>query len=154
MKRITDRYLYLLIRFFIGGLFIYAGLGKIMAPFEFAVTIGSYNLMAPFEFAVTIGSYNLVPTRLIGLVAATLPWIEVLAGLGVILGVRTKACSLIISSLLAVFILILILTYLRGMDIDCGCFRGVDRKIGPLVIIEDLLMFFGALFIYSKAEPS
>jgi putative oxidoreductase len=139
MKRITDRYLYLLIRFFIGGLFIYAGLGKIMAP---------------FEFAVTIGSYNLVPTRLIGLVAATLPWIEVLAGLGVILVVRTKACSLIISSLLAVFILILILTYLRGMDIDCGCFPGVDRKIGPLVIIEDLLMFFGAHFIYSKAEPS
>ena len=41
MRAITDsRYLHLFIRFLIGGLFIYAGLGKIMAPLEFAVRSG------------------------------------------------------------------------------------------------------------------
>jgi len=133
MKAITgNQYLHLLIRSLIGGLFIYAGLGKIMTP---------------FEFAVAISNYDLVPISIAGIIAVTLPWIEVLAGLGLLLGVRIKACSLIISSLLAAFIILIIVTYLRGLDIECGCFSGVERRIGLLVIIEDLLMFTGALFI-------
>ena len=139
MRAITDsRYLHLFIRFLIGGLFIYAGLG---------------NIMAPLEFAVAIRNYDLVPLWSIGIIAATLPWVEVLAGLGLVLGVRIKACSLIISSLLVVFILIIIIAYLRGLDVECGCFRGVDRKVGPLVIIEDLLMLLGALLIYFHNGP-
>ena len=33
-------------------------------------------------------------------------------------------------------------------------FRGVDRKVGPLVIIEDLLMLLGALLIYFTTDPA
>lgn len=138
MKTITDnQHVHLLVRSLIGGLFIYAGVGKIIAP---------------FEFAVAISNYDLVPIRIIGIIAVTLPWIEVFAGLGLLLGVRIKACSLIISSLLVVFISLIIVTYLRGLDIECGCFSGIERRIGLLVIIEDLLMFMGALFIFLRDE--
>ncbi|MCL6449409.1 MAG: DoxX family membrane protein [Armatimonadetes bacterium] len=65
MSILRNDYLHLLIRLIMGGLFIYAGWGKILAPLDFASSI--YN-------------YKLFPDFVAGLAAATVPWIEFLAG--------------------------------------------------------------------------
>jgi len=115
-----------------GGLFLYAGLGKIFAPLDFAASV--YN-------------YKLLPDELIGPVAVAIPWIETLAGVCLLLGFNTKGSSLAISGLLTTFIIILIVSAARGLDVDCGCFSGVERTVGFLAIFEDLAMLAGALFL-------
>lgn len=132
MKLIHNEYLQLSIRLILGGLFLYAGVGKITSPLDFAAMI--YN-------------YKILPDELIGLAAAAIPWIEVLSGLCLLAGLRTKGGALAISGLLAVFIVILIISAARGLDVECGCFSGVERRVGFLAIFEDLLMLAGASFV-------
>jgi len=132
MKLLHNDYFQLAVRLIIGGLFLYAGLGKIIAPLDFAASM--YN-------------YKLLPDELIGPVAVAIPWIETLAGICLLLGFNTKGGSLAIAGLLTMFIIILIISAVRGLDVDCGCFSGVERTVGFLAIFEDLAMLAGALFI-------
>ena len=134
MKLLHNEYLQLSIRLILGGLFLYAGLGKITTPLDFAASV--YN-------------YKLLPDELIGPVATAIPWIEALSGFCLLMGLHTKGGALAISGLLAVFIAILIISAARGLDVECGCFSGVERRVGFLAIFEDLVMLAGALFILS-----
>jgi uncharacterized membrane protein YphA (DoxX/SURF4 family) len=129
---LKNDYLHLVIRLIMGSLFIWAGLGKIVAPLDFAASI--YN-------------YKLFPEVLIGLTAAIIPWLETLAGVSLILGVRVKGGSLVISVLLLLFISLIAISWVRGLDVECGCFSGVERTVGLLAIAEDLVMLAGALFV-------
>lgn len=126
-------YMQFAVRIIMGGLFIFAGFGKILDPVEFASSI--YN-------------YKLLPEVIIGLAAVTIPWVEFLSGTALLLGMKIKGASLSIASLLIIFISILIISAARGLDVDCGCFSGVERHVGWLAISEDLAMLLGALFIY------
>jgi uncharacterized membrane protein YphA (DoxX/SURF4 family) len=132
MSILRNDYLHLLIRLIMGGLFIYAGLGKILTPLDFASSI--YN-------------YKLFPDFVVGLAAATVPWIEFLAGLCLVLGFKVRGGALAISTLLVVFICLLVISALRGLDVECGCFSGVERRVGWLAIAEDLAMLTGGLFV-------
>ena len=131
MKLLHNDYLHLAIRLFIGGLFIYAGLPKILDTMGFAASI--YN-------------YKLFPSPIIGLTAAFIPWVEVLAGSALILGVKARGASLLISVLLVVFIVLAAISAIRGLDIDCGCFSGVERKANWIAIFEDIALL-GCAFI-------
>ena len=133
MKLLNNDYLHLALRLFIGGLFLYAGLPKILDTMEFASSI--YN-------------YKLFPSPIIGLTAAFIPWVEVLAGLALILGVKARGASLLVSVLLVVFIILAAISALRGLDIDCGCFSGVERKANWLAIFEDIALLGCSFFIF------
>jgi uncharacterized membrane protein YphA (DoxX/SURF4 family) len=122
----TKRYIFLALRLLIGGIFFYAGLEKILAPFDFSVAI--YN-------------YKLFPDALIGFMAATIPWIETTAGLCLLAGFNTKGAAALTSSLLLIFIGLIIISAIRGLDIDCGCFGSLERKVGLLAILEDTTLF-------------
>ncbi|RKO65583.1 MauE/DoxX family redox-associated membrane protein [Desulfofundulus salinus] len=132
MKILHNDYFQLAVRLIMGGLFLYAGLGKIFAPLDFAASV--YN-------------YKLLPDELIGPVAVAIPWIETLAGVCLLLGLNTKGGALVISGLLTMFITILIVSAARGLDVECGCFSGVERTVGFLAIFEDMVMLAGALFV-------
>ena len=122
----TTRYIFLALRLLIGGIFFYAGLEKILAPFDFSVAI--YN-------------YRLFPGHLLGVMAATVPWIETTAGLCLLAGFNTKGAAALTSFLLLIFIGLIIISAIRGLDIDCGCFGSLERKVGWLAILEDTSLF-------------
>jgi len=115
----------LLLRAVLGGLFVYAGAVKALDP---------------LDFAQNIRNYRLVGQELSFLAAVFLPWVEILAGTFLIAGVWRRGAALTVSGLLVFFIVLTLVTMVRGIDVDCGCFGSLSRKSGVGVIVEDALM--------------
>lgn len=136
MSLFRNQYLLFVLRIFLGGMFIYAALPKIMGPFDFAVAV--YN-------------YKLLPDVAVGPVAAGLPWLEVIMGALLVLGIRIRAASLTCTGLLVVFTLALLINTLRGINVDCGCFTS-DRTIGWYAVAEDTLFTLLALWYFLRGE--
>jgi putative oxidoreductase len=76
----------------------------------------------PPSFAHMIYNYRILPGSLINISALILPWVELLAGLCLILGVWTRAARWIIGLMLVVFMIAISINLFRGNAIDCGCF--------------------------------
>lgn len=115
----------LIFRLVLGGLFVYAGAVKVLEP---------------LDFAQNIRNYQLVGQSLSFVAAIVLPWLEILAGLALVLGIWTRGAALVVTGLLVFFIVLTAVTMARGLDVDCGCFGSLSRKSGWSVILEDLGM--------------
>ena len=101
--------LLVLIRIFIGAVFIYAGWGRLMAPVE--------NFMAVIE------GYQFLKPPFVSWVAYVFPWLELIFGTFIALGflTRTSAVSLIVFAIS--FIAILLRSFWLHLPIsECGCF--------------------------------
>jgi putative oxidoreductase len=115
IKRILmSEYLSLALRIYIGCIFIYAGLNKIPDPGAFAENIAAYQIL---------------PYWGLHLVAIVLPWIELICGFFLILGLRTHAAASILGGLLFLFTLFVIINILKDSPISCGCFGTVEEAI-------------------------
>jgi putative oxidoreductase len=117
----------------LGGLFFYAGLQKILHPYEFAEAVLAYQLLRE---------------SLVGLAAAGLPWVEIVAGLGLAGGLKRRSCLLILAGLVGVFLVVILITMARGLKIDCGCGLFSQRQVGPGAVLEDLLLLGWAAGLY------
>jgi len=134
--RANRKILHLIIRLVLGALFLYAGFTKIADPTAFAGNIAAYRILPYF------GNY---------LAAAILPWIEAICGVLLIVGFRTRAAALLILFVLFIFMAALISTIVRGLDIDCGCFRQAGDKTSAWTALgRDALLFASALLVLRK----
>lgn len=127
------KWLALACRVVLGALFIYAGVLKMGQPGQFALDIANYRLLPE--------GWPLIAAYLV-------PWLEVVCGLGLILGLAKKGAAVWISVLLAAFIAALAVNLVRGVDIDCGCFGGSGSDISE-ALIRDLALAplcLGALY--------
>jgi putative oxidoreductase len=135
-ETVTDtarKYLTLALRIVLGGVFLYAGGLKITDPAAFAGSVAAYKLIPTF------GNY---------LVAATLPWVEVLCGLLLITGYRVRAGATLILLMNLVFVVALTSAIIRGLDIDCGCFRQGGPKTSPwIALLRDLAFIAGIVVL-------
>ena len=124
----------LVARFVLGCVFIYASLDKIRHPELFAEAV--YN-------------YQLSPEVAVNLVALWLPWVELLSGGLLVLGVWVRGSSLILSGLMVVFLASLGINLARGLDIHCGCFttQGSD-PLTIFTLLRDSLFLLLALFLF------
>jgi|CXWL01.1.fsa_nt_gi uncharacterized membrane protein YphA (DoxX/SURF4 family) len=109
MRSVIDNdYATLFSRLLIGGLYIYAAW---------------YKIVVPAEFAKAIWFYHLVPGNLINVMALILPWLEMLLGVGLILGIWFRGSAFSGTALMLVFIAALTSAVMRNLSIDCGCFK-------------------------------
>ncbi len=135
---IKNKTLLVVFRLVLGGLFIYAGVVKVLDP---------------LDFAQNIRNYRLVGQSLSFIAAIVLPWLEILAGVALAAGIWKRASALIISGLLVFFILLTLVTIARGLDVDCGCFGALSRKSGFGVILEDLgMLFMGLSLLFAPGK--
>jgi putative oxidoreductase len=109
------RFFILIARLFIGAMFIYASVHKILDP---------------MDFAVSIRNYLIIPPAWSNMVALTLPWVELGAGTFLILGIQARPSALLTTGMLAVFLAAIIRAYAIGLDIDCGCFSSGTASVG------------------------
>lgn len=122
-----------------GGVFVWAAVLKIRDPLDFAQSISNYRVVGG---AVAFW------------VALVLPWVELLCGLGLIAGLWRRTCALLISLMLAGFIVLVAATMIRKIDVDCGCFGTLSRKADLGLLLQDAaLLFMAATVFASRAEP-
>ena len=69
-----------------------------------------------------IYNYRLLPGPLVNGLALLMPWVELLAGLALILGAWRREAAALLGLLLLVFIAAIGINLLRGRAVDCGCF--------------------------------
>lgn len=73
-------------------------------------------------FALSIRSFDFLPNHLVLVTAYVVPWMELLAGLGLVAGLWTRSMALVYCGLLVSFIGLVGYTLARGMSVECGCF--------------------------------
>lgn len=116
---------YHLCRLFMALVFVYAGAVKIQ------------DIIA---FAGHVAAYQILPYAMNYLVAATLPYVEFLAGVLLLLNVRVRPALVAVGGMTLVFMAALFAVLVRGLDIDCGCFDpagGQDVSAG-VALLRDL----------------
>jgi len=127
---------------FIGALFIISSATKIPDPARFADSIANYKIL-PDIFLMPM--------------AYTVPWIQLIAGVALILDIYAQSSAFILCGLLVVYIAAITSAYIRGIDIECGCFDllsqlGLEDRVGIKAIVRDIifLMFPGNVFLFDK----
>ena len=134
MKRIlTGRELNLVLRLFIGGMFVYAAWDKVLHP---------------YGFAVSVRAYKIIPFALSNFAALAMSWSELIAGLMLILGVLPRKAAGAIFILLGVFVVAIATTVVRGMVIDCGCFGSEGgASTSWLLILRNIGLLIGTALV-------
>lgn len=117
MRRfLTSSYASLVSRIVLGGVFLVAGVTKILDPGALAASIRSYELSLP-EWFVSFSAYSL-------------PYLEALLGFYLLIGLFTKVSAWTANGFLVLFLFALIQGALRGIEINCGCFGSAGGR-GP-----------------------
>ena len=132
-----------LLRVALGAVFIVASLDKIQNPESFATTIANYRFL-PYKF--------------INGIAIVLPWLEVITGTFLVLGVWIRANTMIVWSLLLAFSIAISQALVRGLDISCGCFttNPVAERMSLWTLIWDLiwLCWGGLIWVFDRGHYS
>ena len=133
---LSNSWIELAARWLLGATFIYASYSKIPAPAVFAKIIFGYDLF---------------PGILINLFAIILPFVELIAGLALIMGFYPRSAALIINAMLLAFIISLSINIIRGHEFDCGCFAidasNLSTFSGPL-LIRDFIYFVLGIYVF------
>jgi len=134
MKTVLDGCLCLVL----AGVLGFAGAAKLRDPAAFATDVENFHLLAPGFSAV---------------LAVYLPWLELLLAAGLLLPRWKSAAALLATGLFAGFALAVASAWVRGLDIDCGCF-GHAGVAEPLrwVILRDVVLLIAALGVWRRAE--
>src|SRR2546427_2052518 len=101
------KYAWRVVDLIVGGIFVYAGVSKVLDPAQFANDIDNYKTL-PWFISVRLAFY--------------LPWLEIFCGLAVIFRFLYRGGLSILSLLILIFIGATVAAKVRGLDITCGCF--------------------------------
>ena len=105
------------------------------------IVSGWSKIHYPWIFARALLAYGLVPENLVTVIAIVLPWLELLAGLALLLGYATKGSATIVFSLCLVFIIVISSALWRGLDVSCGCLEGTSwSKVRWAHIVVDFVL--------------
>ena len=138
----NNRTLLILSRFILGIVFIYASIDKIIDP---------------AQFSDAIDNYHITPYSLNNLAALIIPWVELIIGLFLLLGVYLNGSSFIAILLLIFFIFIISQALMRGININCGCFDldtanldDSELRIKMIRRIVEDILFLGLAYFINK----
>lgn len=124
-------------RLYLGGMLLVAGVIK----------MGNLAL-----FALNINAYHLVPYSWTKILGYSIPPLEIIVGLLLVLGCFTRITAAIGALLMAMFTFSIAWVWAKGYSIDCGCFgHGGDVAPGTAnylpEIIRDVAAFAGGVWL-------
>lgn len=137
----------LLIRWLLGGVFIYMGLSKALHPELFLKLVRQYQLMSD---SIALNS-----------VAAALPWFEVFCGVLLLVGVAVRGSALLLLMMLIPFTLIVLRRALAiaatqglafcAVKFDCGCGSG-EVLICHKLVENSLLIILSGWLLFTRSR--
>jgi len=99
------------IRIGLGALFMLAAYLKLSDPQAFAESVKAFKI---FDLATA--------SHLVTLATFTVPWVEMICGVLLVLGLWSRAASVALAGLLLAFTIGIISVLQREVDVRCGCF--------------------------------
>jgi len=88
------------------------------------------------SFAQQVESYKMISPEASQLVAHTLPFVEIVLGLLLLIGWRLRIWATAITAIMVGFLAAVTRAYLLHMDINCGCF-GTPEKLTGMTVVRD-----------------
>ena len=130
---ITSKGFVLVLRLFLGALFVFSASDKVLDPEKFAIAVRGYELL---------------PVSLTNLFALVLAWSELLSGILLILGIYTRQAAAAVLLMLVMFIGAIVTTIIRGLVVDCGCFSNEGgSQTGYLLIARNIFLITACLIV-------
>ncbi len=125
-------WLWRILRIILGSIFLYASAEKIINPEQFAYAISNYKLL---------------PVELVNFFALFLPWLEAVLGIFLIFGIFEWASLTLYNGLMIFFLLVIIISLARGLNITCGCFSSDPNadKMTWFTLFRDALLLLPGL---------
>ena len=119
-------YIGVAVRLLAAGIWLFAGVSKV---FDLA------------SFHDKVDKYQLLPHMLEAPFAYTLPFVEILVGIYLAVGLLTRVAAAAGCVLMVLFLIALTQAWARGLVLDCGCFGSiVQEKVGPVAILRDMAL--------------
>ncbi len=124
-------------RLVVGGVLLVAGVLKVSDP---------------IAGKVAVRAFEIVPEPLVGAVAYGQPALEIAVGLCLLLGLLTRPAAGVAAVLVAAFALAIVSVWVRGIEIDCGCFGGGGAEEGassayPWDLARNTGLLLGSLWL-------
>ena len=139
------------LRWILGLLLVWAGVSKLGDLQNFYGAMLAYGLP--------------IPSVLLRIAAATLPWLELLCGLMLLARFRTYAALLWAAVLFAVFTVATGQAWARGLEISCGCVDLTVLGIAPdssvalvfkapwFAFVRAVVLLAAVVFLLVRTEP-
>ena len=133
----------------LAAVFLYACHDKILHPVEFAKIVYHYRIVGPSA------QLGFLPANLL---AATLPWVEAVAGLLLLFNVWRREAAAVCALMLVGFLVAVSWALLHGIDLaNCGCFTvqpGTDgRALGWKLLAGDAVLLALSLWLVLMPPP-
>jgi uncharacterized membrane protein YphA (DoxX/SURF4 family) len=128
------------VRLIVGSVFIYASLDK---------------LAFPGQFAGIVSKYDILPPKIAVLFAFMLPWLELILGVLMIIGLLLRPTAGLLSLILMVFIAAVVYKYANGTLENCGCFSispEGGKQSPSLLVGRNILLIISCLYVFFKKE--
>ena len=106
------------------------------------------KIMRPAVFANNVVDYMMMPSWAVNLWALVLPWGELVAGLFLILGIRTRASASVIGAMNIIFIVGLVKVIMQGLPITCGCVGEAGEPVTWWKVLKNTGMLVMALQVF------
>ena len=124
-------------RLLLAAVFLYAGVIKVADVQSFYIAILNFKVVGPATAAW---------------IAVYLPWLEILVGAGLVLPSLVRGALLWTFGLLTGFLAMLAQAWIRGIDIECGCFGPGAGRGAPEAIAMDLVLL-GIAWFAARSLP-
>jgi len=104
--------IFAILRIALGAVFLYAAYHKIRDPQAFTDSIRTYEMLHdPWTV----------------LLALTLPWLEAIVGICLIIKRFYTSALILLGGMLLMFLVAILQGWVRGLALDCGCFQATDE---------------------------
>lgn len=139
IKIFKSKEIQLVARLILGSIFIYASIDKIAFPNEFALIVKKFGIL-PIPISV--------------LFAYILPFLELILGIFLIVGLFVRQSAAVLSFLLVVFMSIIIFKSINGTLENCGCFSTSQQEsshnLFSFLIRDTFLLLLCSLLYFSN----
>lgn len=116
------------------------------------IVAGGLKVTQPSASIEAVRAYELLPAPLVEPVGLALPAVELAIGVALVAGALTRGAAVASAVLFLAFVVGIASVWMRGIEIDCGCFGGGGAEPGaasdyPWEIARDLALLAASAYV-------